>query len=104
MIELQNVDKKFRDIHAADQISAKIQDGMIFGLVGSNGAGKSTLLRMISGIIKPDSGEILADGEPVFENPAVKRQICFLSDTAILLCKCMHRGNARLLYDSVSIV
>ena len=81
MIELQNVDKKFRDIHAADQISAKIQDGMIFGLVGSNGAGKSTLLRMISGIIKPDSGEILADGEPVFENPAVKRQICFLSDT-----------------------
>ena len=64
MIELQNVDKKFRDIHAADQISAKIQDGMIFGLVGSNGAGKSTLLRMISGIIKPDSGEILADGEP----------------------------------------
>ena len=59
MIELQNVDKKFRDIHAADQISAKIQDGMIFGLVGSNGAGKSTLLRMVSGIIKPDSGEIL---------------------------------------------
>ena len=75
MIELKDLDKTFNDIHAADHITGTIQDGMVFGLIGSNGAGKSTLLRMISGIIKPDSGEILADGEPVFENPAVKRQI-----------------------------
>lgn len=81
MIELKNVDKKFKDIHAADQITASIQDGLIFGLVGSNGAGKSTLLRMVSGVVKPDSGEILADGESVFENPAAKSQICFLSDS-----------------------
>ena len=54
---------------------------MIFGLVGSNGAGKSTLLRMICGVIKPDSGEVLADGAPVYENPDVKSQICFLSDS-----------------------
>lgn len=81
MIELKNVDKKFQDIHAADQITASIQDGLIFGLVGSNGAGKSTLLRMICGVVKPDSGEILADGESVFENPAAKSKICFLSDS-----------------------
>lgn len=81
MIELKNVDKVFRDIHAADHITASIQDGLIFGLVGSNGAGKSTLLRMIGGVIKPDSGEVLADGEVVFENPSAKSQICFLSDT-----------------------
>ena len=81
MIELNNIDKHFRDIHAADHITASIKEGMIFGLVGSNGAGKSTLLRMISGIIKPDEGEVLADGEPVFENPAVKAKICFLSDS-----------------------
>lgn len=81
MIELKNVDKVFRDIHAADHITASIQDGLIFGLVGSNGAGKSTLLRMIGGVIKPDSGEVLADGESVFENPSAKSQICFLSDT-----------------------
>ena len=81
MIELNNIDKHFRDIHAADHITASIKEGMIFGLVGSNGAGKSTLLRMNSGIIKPDEGEVLADGEPVFENHAVKAKICFLSDS-----------------------
>ena len=81
MIELKNVDKKFRDIQAANHITASVREGMIFGLVGSNGAGKSTLLRMICGVIKPDSGEVLADGAPVYENPDVKSQICFLSDS-----------------------
>ncbi len=81
MIELNNIDKHFRDIHAADHITASIKEGMIFGLVGSNGARKSTLLRMISGIIRPDGGEVLVDGEPVFENPAAKAQVCFLSDS-----------------------
>ena len=81
MIELKNVDKKFRDIQAADHITASVREGMIFGLVGSNGAGKSTLLRMICGVIKPDSGEVLADGALVYENPDIKSQICFLSDS-----------------------
>ncbi|HJC37815.1 MAG TPA: ABC transporter ATP-binding protein [Candidatus Mediterraneibacter faecigallinarum] len=81
MIELKNLDKTFHDIHAVDHISGTIRDGMVFGLIGSNGAGKSTLLRMISGIIRPDSGELLADGVSVFENPEIKSQICFLSDT-----------------------
>ena len=66
MIELKNLDKTFQDIHAADHISGSIRDGMEFGLIGSNGAGKSTLLRMISVIIRPDSGEVLAYGESVF--------------------------------------
>ena len=81
MIEFKNLDKTFHDIHAVDHISGTIRDGMGFGLIGSNGAGKSTLLRMISGIIRPDSGELLADGVSVFENPEIKSQICFLSDT-----------------------
>ena len=81
MIEFKNLDKTFHDVHAVDHISGTIRDGMVFGLIGSNGAGKSTLLRMISGIIRPDSGELLADGVSVFENPEIKSQICFLSDT-----------------------
>lgn len=81
MIELKNIDKTFRDVHAIDHISATIHDNLIFGLVGSNGAGKSTLMRLISGILKPDGGSVLIDGQPVFENPVVKEDLCFLSDT-----------------------
>ena len=77
MIELKDIDKTFSDIHAIDHISGTIHNGMIFGLIGSNGAGKSTLMRMISGIVKPDSGEILSDGKTVYENPEIKSQICF---------------------------
>lgn len=81
MIELNDLDKTFHNIHAVDHVTGTIREGMVFGLIGSNGAGKSTLLRMISGIIRPDAGEILVDGEPVFENPEIKSQICFLSDS-----------------------
>ena len=80
MIELKDLDKTFHNIHAVDHVTGTIREGMVFGLIGSNGAGKSTLLRMISGIIRPDAGEILVDGESVFENPEIKSQICFLSD------------------------
>ena len=81
MIELKDLDKTFHNIHDVDHVTGTIREGMVFGLIGSNGAGKSTLLRMISGIIRPDSGELLVDGDPVFENPDIKSQICFLSDS-----------------------
>ena len=81
MIELKDLDKTFHNIHAVDHVTGTIREGMVFGLIGSNGAGKSTLLRMTSGIIRPDAGEILVDGESVFENPKIKSQICFLSDS-----------------------
>ena len=81
MIELKHVSKSFQDTPALAQVTAQIQDGLIFGLVGSNGAGKSTLLRLVSGILKPEEGEITLDTIPVFEHSDVKKQICFLSDT-----------------------
>lgn len=81
MIELKDVDKTLGGIHASSHISGTIREGMVFGLIGSNGAGKSTLLRMISGVMKPDGGSVIVEGEEVYENPAVKSQICFLSDS-----------------------
>ena len=80
MIEIKNVSKTFDDIQALQQVSAEIQEGSIFGLIGTNGAGKSTLLRMLCGVYKPDQGEILIDGQNVYENEAVKQKVFYISD------------------------
>ena len=80
MIEITGVNKSFGDIQALGNIEATIQEGSIFGLVGTNGAGKSTLLRVMSGVIKADTGMVLVDGEDVYENPSAKSKIFFLPD------------------------
>lgn len=82
MIEINGVNKSFGSLKALDNIVATIQEGSIFGLVGTNGAGKSTLLRILSGVLKADTGSALIDGEDVYENPSAKGKVCFLSDTA----------------------
>lgn len=80
MIQLSNISKKFGEIQAVEGISLMIPDGSVFGLLGSNGAGKSTLLRMMAGILKEDAGEILVDGDAVFDNPEIKQNLFYLSD------------------------
>lgn len=82
MIEFNQIDKTFQNTHALDHITASIQEGMIFGLVGSNGAGKSTLMRLVSGVLKPDSGSLMIDGQISYENRYTKEKVCFLSDSA----------------------
>lgn len=80
MIELKNVSKAFGDIQAVDNISLTIKDGVVMGLLGTNGAGKSTLLRMMAGILKPEQGEILIDGNPIWDNPEAKSLFFYISD------------------------
>ena len=80
MIEIKNISKSFGSLLALDNVSATISEGHVFGLIGTNGAGKSTLLRTLCGILKTDQGEILIDGEPIFENLAAKNKIFYISD------------------------
>lgn len=80
MIECKNLSKNFGPVAALNDITAQIRTGHVYGLVGTNGAGKSTLLRLMAGILKPDSGEVLIDGEPVFENMAAKHKFFFITD------------------------
>ena len=54
MIKADNATKRFDDITAVDHICAEVQNGSVYGLIGSNGAGKSTFLRMLAGILAPD--------------------------------------------------
>ncbi len=80
MIAINNVSKQFGEVKALDSITATIGEGQVFGLIGTNGAGKSTLMRILSGVMKADSGEVTIDEEPVYENPAKKSEIFFISD------------------------
>lgn len=80
MIEIQRVSKTFEQTEAVKDVSLSIQPQNIFGMLGTNGAGKSTLLRMMAGVLKPDAGEILIDGKPVWDNPDVKRKCFYISD------------------------
>ncbi|MED4970191.1 ABC transporter ATP-binding protein [Parageobacillus toebii] len=80
MIHLTNVTKTFDRFQAIRKVNMTVQKGRIYGLLGSNGAGKTTLLKMMAGIIRPDHGTVLIDGEEVWENPEVKRRIMFLPD------------------------
>ena len=80
MIEVKGITKRFGDFTALDELTLTVPSGSVYGLVGPNGSGKSTIIRHITGIYRPDGGEILIDGEPVYENPAVKARIAYIPD------------------------
>lgn len=74
VVEMRNIHVSFGGVRAVDDVSIDLHAGEVVGLVGGNGAGKSTLMRALSGAHKPDSGEILVNGEPAtIENPAQAR-------------------------------
>ena len=85
MIGANNVTKKFDNFTALDGISCKIESGCIYGLVGSNGAGKSTFLRVLAGVYRADQGDVTIDGEPIYENPSVKKKIMLVPDDLYFL-------------------
>lgn len=80
MIEVKDVVKTFDGFRALDGVTMTVPRGAVYGLVGPNGAGKSTLIRHLTGIYRPDSGAIDIDGQPVYENPAVKARIAYIPD------------------------
>ena len=80
MIEARNLVKSFEQTRALDGLTLTVPDGAVYGLVGPNGAGKSTLIRHLTGIYRQDEGELLINGEPVYENTAVKKTIAGIPD------------------------
>ena len=62
MIEVKNLSKVFDDITAVNQVNLVVQEGIVFGLLGTNGAGKSTLFRLLTTLIAPDSGSASLNG------------------------------------------
>lgn len=80
MIQVNNVVKNFDGFRALDGVNMKVEKGSIYGLVGPNGAGKSTLIRHLTGVYRPDQGEILIEGKPIYENREIKARISYIPD------------------------
>lgn len=75
MIRLSNVGKKFGDYWAVKDLNIKVNRGEIFGFLGPNGAGKSTTIKMMSGLLKPSSGQILIGGYDIVKEPIKAKSI-----------------------------
>ena len=80
MIETKKLVKTFDGFKALNELDINVPKGSVYGLVGPNGAGKSTVIRHLAGIYRQDSGEVLIDGQPVYENNAVKSRIAYIPD------------------------
>ena len=80
MLSLQNVIKTFGDFRALDELTMTVPKGAVYGLVGPNGAGKSTAIRLMTGVYRPDAGEITLEGMQIWENPAQKVRIGYIPD------------------------
>ncbi|TIN81407.1 MAG: sugar ABC transporter ATP-binding protein, partial [Mesorhizobium sp.] len=64
-IELRDISKSYGQVYALGGVNLSVDRGEVVGLLGDNGAGKSTLIKILSGVVKPTSGEILVRGKPV---------------------------------------
>ena len=80
MIETIKLVKTFDGFKALNELDIMVPQGSVYGLVGPNGAGKSTVIRHLAGIYRQDSGHVLIDGQPVFENNDIKGRIAYIPD------------------------
>ena len=80
MINADNLVKTFGAVRALNGITMSIRDCEVFGLIGTNGAGKSTLLRLMAGVYRPDGGSVSIDGQEVYENTEIKKELYFIAE------------------------
>jgi heme exporter protein A len=84
-LRLAGVTKRFGHVRALKGIDLELQAGECVALLGPNGAGKSTLLRIVAGLMKPTSGQVLLDGRPASSDPlALRRRLGFVGHATML--------------------
>lgn len=74
ILEIKNLSKSFGSVNVLSNISFSLEEGKILGLTGENGAGKTTLMRCISGLIRPNGGELILDGTPMTSHISHKKR------------------------------
>lgn len=102
MIEVKDIKKSFGEKCVVNNVSLKIKKGEIVGLLGPNGAGKTTSFYMITGMLKPDAGEILMEGDRVTHLPMYKRAqkgMGYLPQEASVFTKMTVEDNIKCLWE-----
>ena len=85
MIALKGVSKSYGDVLALDRISLQVEDGEIYGLIGPNGAGKTTTIKLLVGLLRPSSGQVLVNGFDVQRDAlAAKKELGYIPDEPFL--------------------
>lgn len=80
MIEVKKLSKSFGKLKALENVNINVNKGSVYGLLGPNGAGKTTFIKHLAGVYRQDVGTIAIDGQPVYENPAVKSFLVYIAD------------------------
>ena len=83
MIKVNELSKKYNAENVIDDLSFTLESGTIYGLIGSNGSGKTTLIKCLTGIYRPDKGEVTLDNNLIYENRNAKREIAYIEDTPL---------------------
>src|SRR5438477_13067847 len=68
MLQVQNLTKRYGALTAIQHVSFEVRPGEVLGLLGPNGSGKSTTVKILTGLLRPTSGDVLLDGSDAFEN------------------------------------
>ncbi len=79
-LEMKGVVKSYDGFHALDGLNISVERASVYGLVGPNGAGKTTAIKHFSGVLRQDEGEVLMEGEDIFENPGMKSRLVSVPD------------------------
>ena len=108
LIEVKNIHKRYAKHHALDNVSFNIYEGRICGLIGENGAGKTTLIRIISGLIKQDSGEIIGlkgcKLSSIVESPALHLNLSAYDNLHYQLLLCGETPSHEKIEDVLNLV
>lgn len=94
IIEIKNLDKSFREVHAVNGFSLKVKEGELFAFLGVNGAGKSTTISIMCGTLPKDGGEVIIDGKNVdTDMNEITKELGVVFQTSVLDAKLSVKDN-----------
>lgn len=94
IIEIKNLDKSFREVHAVKDLSLKVKEGELFAFLGVNGAGKSTTISIMCGTLPKDGGEVIIDGKNVdTDMKEITKELGVVFQTSVLDAKLSVKDN-----------